>query len=76
MNLDERDMLLDTLRVFAFEGSAVEAGKYLFCHPNTRAHRLHGWRSDRPLAADPRSSAERFVAMEAPRRCQQPDGFV
>ena len=35
-------MLLDTLAAFfAFRGSAIEAGKHLYCHPNTVRHRLH-----------------------------------
>ena len=79
INPDERDMLLDTLAAFfEFQGSAVEAGKYLFCHPNTVRHRLH--RIERQTGRslrNPRSSAELFVAMEALRRLpKQPDGFV
>jgi hypothetical protein len=79
INPDERDMLLDTLAAFfEFQGSAVEAGKYLFCHPNTVRHRLH--RIERQTGRslrNPRSSAELFVAMEALRRLPaQPDGFV
>jgi len=38
INPDERDMLLNTLAAFfAFQGSAIEAGKHLYCHPNTCA---------------------------------------
>jgi DNA-binding PucR family transcriptional regulator len=72
-------MLLDTLAAFfEFQGSAVEAGKYLYCHPNTVRHRLH--RIERQTGRslrNPRSSAELFVAMEALRRLpKQPDGFA
>jgi hypothetical protein len=76
MNLDERDMLLNTLAAyFAFEGSAVEAGKHLYCHPNTVRHRLH--RIERQTGRslqDPRSSAELFIALEALRRLPEPAG--
>ena len=79
INPDERDMLLDTLAAFfEFQGSAVEAGKYLYCHPNTVRHRLH--RIERQTGRslrNPRSSAELFVAMEALRRLpKQPDGYA
>jgi PucR C-terminal helix-turn-helix domain/GGDEF-like domain len=79
INPDERDMLLDTLAAFfEFQGSAVEAGKYLYCHPNTVRHRLH--RIERQTGRslrNPRASAELFVAMEALRRLpKQPDGFA
>jgi hypothetical protein len=79
INPDERDMLLDTLAAFfEFQGSAVEAGKHLFCHPNTIRHRLH--RIERQTGRslrNPRSSAELFVAMEALRRLpEQPRGSV
>jgi PucR-like helix-turn-helix protein/diguanylate cyclase with GGDEF domain len=70
INPDERDMLLDTLAAFfEFQGSAVEAGKHLYCHPNTVRHRLH--RIERQTGRslrNPKSSAELFVAMEALRR--------
>jgi DNA-binding PucR family transcriptional regulator len=77
INPDERDMLLDTLAAFfEFQGSAVEAGKYLYCHPNTVRHRLH--RIERQTGRslrNPRSSVDLFVAMEALRRLpKQPDG--
>jgi PucR C-terminal helix-turn-helix domain/GGDEF-like domain len=77
INPDERDMLLDTLAAFfEFQGSAVEAGKYLYCHPNTVRHRLH--RIERQTGRslrNPRSSAELFIAMEALRRLpKQSDG--
>ena len=76
MNLDERNMLLDTLAAFfAFQGSAVEAGKHLYCHPNTVRHRLH--RIERQTGrslAEPRSSAELFIALEALRRLPEPAG--
>src|SRR5689334_5233391 len=74
INPDERDMLLDTLAAFfAFRGSAIEAGKHLYCHPNTVRHRLHRIerQTGRPLG-DPRSSAELFVALEALRTLPGP----
>jgi PucR C-terminal helix-turn-helix domain/GGDEF-like domain len=79
MNLDERDMLLNTLAAFfAFQGSAVEAGKHLYCHPNTVRHRLR--RIERQTGRslqDPRSSAELFIALEALRRLPEPaDGYA
>jgi hypothetical protein len=74
INPDERDMLLDTLAAFfALRGSAVEAGKHLYCHPNTVRHRLH--RIERLTGRalnDPRSSAELFVALEARRTLPGP----
>ncbi len=76
INPDERDMLLDTLAAFfAFQGSAIEAGKHLYCHPNTVRHRLH--RIERQTGRslqDPRSSAELFVALEALRTLPGPAG--
>jgi hypothetical protein len=76
INPDERDMLLDTLAAFfQFQGSAVEAGKYLYCHPNTVRHRLH--RIERQTGRslrNPRSSAELFVAIEALRRLPKQPG--
>ena len=76
INPDERDMLLNTLAAFfAFQGSAIEAGKHLYCHPNTVRHRLHRIerQTGRPLN-DPRSSAELFVALEALRTLPGPAG--
>ena len=76
INPDERDMLLNTLAAFfAFQGSAIEAGKHLYCHPNTVRHRLrrierHTGRS----LQDPRSSAELFIALETLRRLPEPAG--
>ena len=76
INPDERDMLLNTLAAFfAFQGSAIEAGKHLYCHPNTVRHRLH--RIERQTGRslqDPRSSAELFIALEALRRLPEPAG--
>ncbi len=73
---DEREMLLNTLAAFfAFRGSAVEAGKHLYCHPNTVRHRLR--RIERQTGrslADPRSSAELFVALEVLRTLPGPAG--
>ena len=69
-------MLLNTLAAFfAFQGSAIEAGKHLYCHPNTVRHRLR--RIERQTGrslADPRSSAELFVALEALRTLPAPAG--
>ena len=55
--------------------SAIEAGKHLYCHPNTVRHRLrrierHTGRS----LQDPRSSAELFIALETLRRLPEPAG--
>jgi DNA-binding PucR family transcriptional regulator len=74
INPDERDMLLNTLAAFfAFHGSAIEAGKHLYCHPNTVRHRLHRIeRQTGRLLNDPRSSAELFVALEALRTLPGP----
>jgi sugar diacid utilization regulator len=76
MNPDEREMLLNTLAAFfAFRGSAIEAGKHLYCHPNTVRHRLR--RIERQTGrslADPRSSAELFIALEALRTLPGPAG--
>ena len=79
INPDERDMLLNTLAAFfAFQGSAIEAGKHLYCHPNTVRHRLrrierHTGRS----LQDPRSSAELYIALETLRRLPEPaDGHA
>jgi DNA-binding PucR family transcriptional regulator len=73
---DERDMLLNTLAAFfAFQGSAIEAGKHLYCHPNTVRHRLR--RIERQTGRslqDPRSSAELFIALEALHRLPEPAG--
>jgi DNA-binding PucR family transcriptional regulator len=74
INPDERDMLLNTLAAFfTFQGSAIEAGKHLYCHPNTVRHRLHRIerQTGRPLN-DPRSSAELFVALAALRTLPGP----
>ena len=74
INPDERDMLLNTLAAFfSFQGSMSEAGKHLYCHPNTVRHRLR--RIERQTGRslqDPRSSAELFVALEALRRLPGP----
>lgn len=73
---DEREMLLDTLGTyFAARGSAVEAGKRLYCHPNTVRHRLHRIeRQTGRLLQDPRSCGELLVALEALRRLPEPAG--
>jgi hypothetical protein len=76
INPNERDMLLNTLATFfAFQGSAIEAGKHLYCHPDTVRHRLH--RIERQagrLLQDPRSCGELLVALEALRRLPEPVG--
>ncbi|WP_224401844.1 CdaR family transcriptional regulator [Pseudonocardia sp. ICBG1034] len=72
---EERDVLLETLRVwFDTGGSAVATGERLFCHPNTVRHRLravehHTGRS----VSDPMSSAELYVTLAARRGL--PDAF-
>jgi DNA-binding PucR family transcriptional regulator len=73
---DEREMLLDTLGTyFAARGSAIEAGKRLYCHPNTVRHRLHRIeRQTGRLLQDPRSCGELLVALEALRRLPEPAG--
>jgi DNA-binding PucR family transcriptional regulator len=69
-------MLLNTLAAFfAFQGSVIEAGKHLYCHPNTVRRRLR--RIERQTGRslqDARSSAELFVALEALRRLPEPAG--
>ena len=71
-----RQMLLNTLAAFfAFRGSAIEAGKHLYCHPNTVRHRLR--RIERQAGrslADPRSPAELFIALEVLRTLPGPAG--
>ena len=60
---------------FAFQGSAIEAGKHLYCHPNTVRHRLHRIeRQTGRLLQDPRAFGELLVALEALRRLPQPAG--
>ena len=73
---DEREMLLDTLGTyFAARGSAIEAGKRLYCHPNTVRHRLHRIeRQTGRLLQDPRACGELLVALEALRRLPEPAG--
>jgi hypothetical protein len=73
---DEREMLLDTLEAyFAARGSAIEAGKRLYCHPNTVRHRLHRIeRQTGRLLQDPRSCGELLIALEALRRLPEPAG--
>ena len=70
INPDEREMLLHTLATYyAVRGSATEAGKRLYCHPNTVRHRLRRIeRQTRRSLDDPLASAELYVAMEALRR--------
>ena len=74
INPDEREMLLHTLATyFAVQGSAAEAGRRLYCHPNTVRHRLR--RIERQTGRsldDPLASAELCVALEALRRLPDP----
>ncbi len=72
----EREMLLDTLGTyFAAGGSAIEAGKRLYCHPNTVRHRLRRIEQQTGrLLQDPRSCGELLVALEALRRLPEPAG--
>jgi hypothetical protein len=66
----DRALLLDTLEVWLGQGgSADQAARRLFCHPNTVRHRLrrleeHTGRS----LADPRDTAALCIALETERR--------
>ena len=52
-----------------------EAGKRLYCHPNTVRHRLHRIeRQTGRLLQDPRACGELLVALEALRRLPEPAG--
>ncbi|MGW5054841.1 PucR family transcriptional regulator [Actinokineospora sp. NPDC004072] len=65
----ERDVLLKTLRVwFAEHGSAKDAAERLFVHPNTVRYRIRRVQElTRRDLADPRGSAELYLAIEAHR---------
>jgi PucR C-terminal helix-turn-helix domain/GGDEF-like domain len=66
----DRTLLLDTLDAWLSQGgSADQAARQLFCHPNTVRHRLRRIeeRTGRSLA-DPRDTAELCIALEAERR--------
>jgi sugar diacid utilization regulator len=68
-DVTDRARLLDTFGAWLDTGSANEAAKRLFCHPNTVRYRLrrleeHTGRSLR----DPRSVAELSLAFEIDRR--------
>ncbi|MDH6193559.1 hypothetical protein M2272_000180 [Mycobacterium frederiksbergense] len=66
----ERDVLFDTFRVWLDnDGSLREAGRILFCHPNTVRYRLHRieQRTGRSLTR-PRDVAEMSLAFEVHRR--------
>lgn len=70
IDAEERKALLDTLETyFAVRGSAAEAGKLLYCHPNTVRHRLRRIekKTGRSLE-DPLESAELYIALQALRR--------
>lgn len=64
---DERTTLLSTVQAWMdAHGSATEAGKALFCHPNTVRYRLRRLEeyTGRSLD-DPRAVAEMVAALEA-----------
>jgi DNA-directed RNA polymerase specialized sigma24 family protein len=63
----EREMLLATLQAyFGTGGSVAEAGKLLFCHPNTvRNHLRRIERHTGKSLDDPAQSAELYVALAA-----------
>ena len=68
INPDEREMLLNTLATyFAVRGSAVEAGRRLYCHRLRRIEHQTSRSLDDPLA-----SAELCIALEALRRLPEP----
>jgi hypothetical protein len=74
---EERKALLDTLDTyFAVRGSAAEAGKRLYCHPNTVRHRLRRieQKTGRSLE-DPLGSAELYIALQAMRRLPDRSGL-
>ena len=60
-------VLLDTLVAWRDSGgSAPDAAKVLFCHPNTVRHRLRRIESaTRRSLSDPKASAEILIALEA-----------
>jgi sugar diacid utilization regulator len=74
----ERETLLATLSArFRAGGSATEAGKLLFCHPNTVRHRLRRIEQHtRRSLDDPVASAELYVALEALLRLPERRGHV
>lgn len=67
---EERSTLLDTLEAwFAAGGSAAGAAKRIFVHPNTVRHRLRRLEEHtKRRLADPKDSAELYVALEALKR--------
>ncbi|MFE9880721.1 helix-turn-helix domain-containing protein [Streptomyces sp. NPDC005784] len=74
MGEGERELLLDTLDVwFGCGGSAEEAAKRLYVHPNTVRMRLRriAERTGRSLA-DPRGITELSLALRAVRQTAKP----
>jgi hypothetical protein len=65
----DRSSLLSTLQAwFDAAGSAVEAGKRIYCHPNTVRYRLRRLQEHTGRSLDdPRSVAELLAALEALR---------
>jgi DNA-binding PucR family transcriptional regulator len=60
---------------FEVRGSAVDAGKRLFGHPNTVRHRLRRIEHQTGRSVDdPLGSAELYVALETLRRLPDPPG--
>ena len=69
----DRSTLLGTLRAwFDADGSAVETGKRIFCHPNTVRYRLRRLQEHTGRSLDdPKAVAELLAALEALRLTQQ-----
>jgi PucR C-terminal helix-turn-helix domain/GGDEF-like domain len=63
----DRSTLLDTLRAwFDAGGSAAEAGKRIYCHPNTVRYRLRRFQEHTGRSLDdPTGAAELLAALEA-----------
>jgi hypothetical protein len=74
LSADERSLLLVTFRAWVDHGgSATEAGRVLYCHPNTVRYRLRKLeeRTGRSVG-DPRSMLELMLAAEADQRRETP----
>jgi hypothetical protein len=69
----DRSSLLGTLQVwFDAGGSAVEAGKRIYCHPNTVRYRLRRLQEHTGRSLDdPRAVAELLAALDALRLTQE-----
>jgi DNA-binding PucR family transcriptional regulator len=64
---EQRDLLLQTLAAWRDNGgSAAATARQMFCHPNTIRHRLRRVEASTGRSlADPRATAELFIALEA-----------